>query len=158
MGFRVVRRAQEPHRIVKLWVRLEDVERPVLVTISVPSYSSVHVFDSTSTWMIPCSVALGRGWSSMKVVPSLSFLSWWSVIREWSHVLGGGGLLSHFRCHFVSWGSLAGFAQSSSSFMTARCVLVRLCPRCSSLFRCLARFEMTGWRNRAVVFPSQSSA
>ena len=78
LGFRVVRRVQEAHSIVKLWVRLEDVERPALVTISVPSYCSVHVFDSTSTWMIPCSVTLGRGWSKMKVVPSLSFLSWWS--------------------------------------------------------------------------------
>ena len=91
LGFRVVRRAQEPHRIVKLWVRLEDVERPALVTISVPLYCSVHVFDSTSTWMIPCSVALGRGWSNMKVVPSLSFLSWWSVIREGSRALGVSG-------------------------------------------------------------------
>ena len=94
----------------------------------------------------------------MKVVPSLSFLSWWSVIREGSCTLGGGGLLSHFRCHFVSWGSFAGFAQSSSSFVTDRCVLVRLCPMCSSLFRCLARFEMAGWRNRVVVLPSHSSA
>jgi hypothetical protein len=85
-----VRRVHDPYRIVKLWVRLEDVERLALVVISVPSYRSVHVFYSTSTWMMPCSVVLGRGWSKRKVVPNLIFLSWWSLIRGGSRALGGG--------------------------------------------------------------------
>jgi hypothetical protein len=37
-GFLALRRVQVPHRIVKLWVSLEDVERTVLVMTSVPSY------------------------------------------------------------------------------------------------------------------------
>ena len=56
---------------MKLSVRLVDIESPILVMTSVSEYFSVQHFDS--------------------VVPSLSFLSWWSSIRDGSFALGGGG-------------------------------------------------------------------
>lgn len=126
---------------------------------SVHSYWSVHVFGSTSTWMMSCSVVtvLGRGWSRKEVVPNLSFLSWWSLIRVGSFALGGGGFFSHLRCHCTMWGSLAGFIHSLSRFVTVRCILVRLCPMFPWWLRCWTRSEIGGWRNRVVVFSSQSS-
>jgi hypothetical protein len=60
-GVRDLRWAQVTHRIVKLCVRSVDVESPALVMTSVPSQWSIHVFYSTSIWMMPCSVVLGHG-------------------------------------------------------------------------------------------------
>ena len=108
-------------------------------------------------WMMPCSVVLGRGWSRWKVDPSFRLCSWWSWIRGGSDARGGGGFFSHFRCHVIAWGSFAGFIQSLSSCMTARCVLVRFRPWFSIPLRSWAMSEIAGWRNRAVFLPSHSS-
>jgi hypothetical protein len=105
-------------------------------------------------WMIPCSVVLGRGWSRWKVDPSFRLCSRWSWIRGGSFARGAGGFFSHFRCHLTTWGSSAGFIQSLSSCMTARCVLVRFRPWLSIPLSSWSMSEIAGWRNRAVFLPS----